>query len=52
MTSEIDYTVGEYEDGWWVELPSPRNINKLVPVEGPFTTEMDAERWIKSNSKT
>jgi hypothetical protein len=43
----VDYVVSEYENGWYVERPSPENISRLVHVQGPFPTEHDAEQWIK-----
>jgi hypothetical protein len=37
------YTVGEFEDGFWVERADRKDIEKMVQVKGPFHTPEEAD---------
>lgn len=41
-----DYTIAEWEDGWFVETADPNNIEQVVQVAGPFETKEEAGKWI------
>ena len=45
------YSVAEYEDGWFVEMPdpiAPLHSCKFIQVAGPYKSEQSAIRRCKS----
>lgn len=45
-----DFTVGEYETGWYVESPDSQNIDRLTTNAGPFPTEKEANDWVAAQA--